>query len=334
MATRILIVDDSAESRRNLIEVLQPFGEFLPIGWAENGIDALTKVPLTKPDVVIMDLDLPLLNGLDTLAELMSTTPVPVVILSSSGPQGALATLKAFDLGAVEVLEKPSDIIGWQVGADKLVAALRAAAQANLRRHHRVGKTPQYQARDIDLVAIGGSTGGPAALSRLLPLLPAQYPLPVIVAQHMPQAFLQSMVSRLDQNCTCKIRLAAQGLPLEKGTVWIAPAQGSTTLVRQGRHYEFNINPYFRGLYQPSVDMLLSSLAEAAGKRCLAIILTGMGKDGVEGACRLHKVGARVVAQDQESSVVYGMPGAVYQKGFADQLSLTDIGNLLGNLGR
>src|SRR5690554_3081218 len=97
MATRILIVDDSAESRRNLIEVLQPFGEFLPIGWAENGIDVLTKVPLTKPDVVIMDLDLPLLNGLDTLAELMSTTPVPVVILSSSGPQGALATLKAFE---------------------------------------------------------------------------------------------------------------------------------------------------------------------------------------------------------------------------------------------
>lgn len=329
---KILVIDDSSTIRHFLRECFDGEHDCQVIGWAGNGVDGLAKARILKPNVIIMDIEMPLMDGLEALAELMATNPIPVIMFSSLTAKGVSATLRALDLGAVDVLEKPTDPRKWDRMTQIIVDSVRSAAHANLSRQYHEYYLPMLLARDYEVIVVGCSTGGPAALSRLLPQLTSPYPLPLIIAQHMPEVFLEAMASRLDQYCAVDVKIAADGHPVQAGCVWIAPGGTQTTLERKGPDLYFRVgrdNDY-PSLYQPSVDLLLSGAAEVCGPRSLAVILTGMGKDGVNGAGRIIKAGGSVIAQDRESSVIYGMPGAVYSAGLASwQLSLRDIGSLL-----
>lgn len=338
MAIRVLIVDDSATVRQLLTEILSSQADCEVVGWAGNGIDGLDKIRALRPDVVIMDVEMPLMDGVEALAVLMDIMPVPVVMFSAHTAKGAETTLRALDLGAVEVLEKPMRSQDWHATQQKILAAVRGAAGANLIRRQRAGSTlPGLQSHDYDFIIIGCSTGGPAALSKLLPSLPSPYPLPIIVVQHMPEMFLGALAARLDKYCSMPVALAVHGMPVEKGHIWIAPGDAQTTVIRRQGALVFKVGPdaSYQGLYQPSLDLMLASAAAAGGQRVLAFVLTGMGRDGLEGAAILHEAGGTIITQDKESSVIYGMPGAVYNAGLASwQLSLGDIGRLLRRLGR
>jgi len=338
MAIRILIIDDSSTIRQLLVEIFRGEEDLKVIGWAGNGIDGLAKIRELKPDVVIMDVEMPLLGGVETLAELMETTPVPVIMFSSHTPKGASTTLMALDLGAVDVIEKPSCVADWEIIHRNIIPAVRAAAGANLARKTSFSKDlPRLQPSAFDLIAIGCSTGGPAALSRMLPLLPAPFPLPVVVAQHMPEVFLEAMTARLRRYCSVEVQLAAEGIPVRANCIWVSPGNTQTTVVNRRGELVFRVGQCstYKGLYQPSVDMLLASAAEICGSRTLAFVLTGMGKDGLAGAARLHKAGGTIITQDKDSCVIYGMPGSICNAGLATwELPLEDIGSLLRSFGR
>ncbi len=335
MPVRVLIVDDSAFMRRAISRVLGADADIRVVGQAANGEEGVAKVKELRPDVVVLDLEMPVLDGMATLrrlrAECGDSMPA-VIVFSGQTADGSHKALQAMRLGAADVIGKvagaaggpPEDLVqrikavgasrGGRVQSPRIAAAGPAPGAAPV-----PPAALRLDAASVDVVVIGSSTGGPPALEEILTALPPDLSVAVVVAQHMPPLFTRSLAERLDALCAVGVVHGASGMPLLPGSVYIAPGGRHTRIIRlaSGRYgLEVSDRPE-EALYKPSVNELFASGARAAGSKCLAVVLTGMGDDGREGARAIRDKGGKVIAQDAASCVVYGMPRAVVDAGLA-----------------
>ena len=327
MPIRVLVVDDSAFMRRVIGDAIASQPDMQLAGAARSGLDALLKVEQLQPDVVTLDIEMPEMDGLTALRHLMVRYPRPVVMLSTMTQAGAATTLRALSIGAVDFVAKPTGAIALDFHRvrDELLHKVRVAAAAQVRqltpeprRPLQVTK-PAARRDDFDhLVIIGSSTGGPRALGRLVPELPTDGRTAYVVIQHMPAGFTRSLAERLGASSQLAVREAAAGDRLEVGTVLVAPGDYHFRLNTSGT-VELDQGPRVHGV-RPSVDVGLRSAAEHCGSRTVAVILTGMGQDGADGAATVHQAGGYVVAEDEATCVVWGMPRAVAERGLANQV--------------
>jgi len=337
----VLVVDDSAFMRR-LIRDLIDGPEFRVVGTARDGHDALQKIHRLDPDLVTLDVEMPSLGGLDALGYIMSETARPVVMLSAHTTAGAELSLRALDFGAVDVVGKPTGRSGDEIAAlrDRLVEALRAARGAQLgnlavRMPPGAGAAEPLAAAGVPAsipawrggfaVAIAASTGGPRALTELIPRLPAPLGAAVLVVQHMPPGFTRSLAERLDGMSRLRVREAADGMFVEADHVYIAPGDFHMTVVRDagGPRLVLDREPPLWGV-RPAADRLFRSVAEAFGAACAGVVLTGMGRDAAAGLRAVVGAGGGGVAQDRATSVVFGMPQAAAPHA-TDVLALGEI---------
>lgn len=338
---RVLVVDDSALVRRLVTTALSQAPDIDVAGVAKDGVEAVRMVDELKPDVVTLDIEMPNLDGLGALTQIREKhTRLPVIMFSTLTERGATATLDALSRGASDYVTKPSNTgqIADGIAAirDQLVPRIRALAgmrkltPGTSRPIVRRERQP-HATQPVSALLIGCSTGGPDALARLLPRLPADLGVPVLVVQHMPPVFTSMLAQRLDKLSELTVREAADGDEVRAGEVLIAPGDFHLRLDRVGR-----IGPVRAALDQgdqenfcrPAVDVLFRSALDIYGGGALATVLTGMGHDGLAGARQLAAAGARILVQDEESSVVWGMPGAVAGAGLADDvLPLEQLGD-------
>jgi two-component system chemotaxis response regulator CheB len=334
---RILIVDDAVVFRRLLSDELSKDPALEVVGTAANGKIALQRLPQVNPDLVILDVEMPELDGLQTLKELRKTYPrLPVIMFSALTERGAEATLDALALGATDYFTKPTSGCGvdasLQVIREQLVPEIKALCAAALARAappkptapQPLGKsTPGLATRTtpVDVVAIGTSTGGPNALAELFGQLPAGFPVPMLLVQHMPPMFTRLLAERLTAHSALRVEEASPGGVLQPGHAWVAPGDYHMLVVRDGRQLRVRTNqdpP--ENSCRPAADVLFRSVAQTFGPAALAVILTGMGQDGLRGCEAIRDAGGQVLAQDEATSVVWGMPGAVARAGLADRV--------------
>ena len=342
---RVLVVDDSAFMRRLISQIVEESGEFEVAGVARHGFEALSLVHSLNPDIVTLDVDMPELDGLGALGYIMSEAPRPVVMLSAGTTKsGQAATLRALELGAVDFVLKPSGSISLDLATitPRLLDALRAAAAANpdgLRMLR--GRTPVVMpqpasttAAATSAVAIAASTGGPRALASIVHLLPRTILAAVLVVQHIPRGFTKSFAQRLDSMSPIPIAEAEDGQPVVHGRMYVAPG-GRHMTVRDnpaGPVIALDDRPPVWGV-RPAADLLFHSVAEVFGSSALAVVLTGMGRDGAEGTRAIREAGGRSVIQDRETATIFGMPNAAMQIAGADCVApLTEIGRLIGRM--
>ena len=349
---RVLIVDDSALMRRMLGDILSSDPRIEVVGSARDGQDGLEKIAALSPDVVTMDVEMPRKDGLAALEEIMRVHPMPVVMVSSLTQRGAEVTLKALSLGCVDFVGKPSgstslniQVVGAELISKVITAStarvrpLRGGSAAEPRPDPAFVRRPGAFAGSrgrCGIVAVAASTGGPVALTQLLSGLPAGFPLPIVVTQHMPTGFTALFAKRLDSASALTVVEGADGLALRPGLVAIAPG-GSHLLVRRrggGTFCELSDAPPVLSV-KPSANIMFSSVLDEFGGNVLGVVLTGMGRDGADGALALHERGARIIAESQETCVVYGMPRAAVELGAVDELlPLPEIpGALVRNVG-
>jgi two-component system chemotaxis response regulator CheB len=342
---RVLIVDDSAFMRRMVAQIVEESGEFEVAGTARNGRDGLRQIEALDPDIVTLDVDMPELDGLGALDHIMRESPRPVVMLSAGTTRsGQAATLRALELGAVDFVLKPSGAISLDVTrvAARLLDALRAAASANLDGLRAAPiDEPRTASRDslalspaTSVVAIAASTGGPRALTAVLTRLPRSLPAAVLIVQHMPAGFTKSFAQRLDLACDMRVDQAEQGDVLRHGRAYVAPG-GRHLLVREsgaGPVVELDDSPSRWGV-RPAADPLFASVAAVFGPSAVAVVLTGMGRDGAEGTRLVRSAGGRAVIQDRATSTIYGMPQAALHLAGADRVSpLLEIARAIAEL--
>lgn len=342
---RVLVVDDSSFFRKRIKQFLEESPDIRVIGEAANGEEAVRLARQLSPDLITMDVAMPVLDGIEAVRRIMRSKPTAIIMFSALTREGARSTLDALDAGAVDFLPKQTDAAQ---GAGPLLrqrvldiarkgAPLRHAAHpAAEARPHPLAAPAAAPRRavagsaDIDLVLIGASTGGPVAVQQILSELPAGFPHPVLVTVHMPAAFTHTYAERLDGICRLHVSEAVDGDRLSPGRVLIAPGGQQTLVARNGSALSVRVQPGGEHLYKPSVDITFTSAAKALGGRTLAMVLTGMGSDGAMGAAELKRVGAQVWAQDEASCVVYGMPQAVARAGAADRI--LPLGKIAGAL--
>ncbi|MFQ5643420.1 MAG: chemotaxis response regulator protein-glutamate methylesterase [Thiogranum sp.] len=343
--TRVLVVDDSGFFRRRIVEILEADSRIKVVGVAANGKEAVEQVAKLKPDVVTMDIEMPVMDGITAVRHIMSANPLPVLMFSSLTHQGAQATLDALEAGAVDFLPKRFEDIARDREQAKQLLRNRIHAVARRRSAtpsvqpatpRRTAVKPAATAPSVgrgrfQVVAIASSTGGPVALAQVLTTLPADFRYPVVVVQHMPGTFTPAFSARLDQQCAVRVKEAGDGDVLEPGTVLIAPGGRQLTFKQAGGAVQASVGDGDADLhYKPCADVTFNSLASVYGGKTLALVLTGMGADGREGVRTLKQQGAMVWSQDEASSVIYGMPMAVAEAGLSDQvLSLRNIGPAL-----
>jgi two-component system chemotaxis response regulator CheB len=343
MALRVLVVDDSGFFRRRLTEILNGDPRLEVVDTAADGAEAVKKAAALKPDVITMDVEMPVMDGITAVRRIMEHRPTPVLMFSSLTHDGAQATLDALHAGATDFLPKRlEDIAGdYDEAKRQLCERVRIVARrgALMRTQNAVSQPQETPAprsaprarpapKERELVVIGTSTGGPVALQAVLGQLPADFLQPLVLIQHMPATFTPAFAQRLNQNCAISVREASDGDPLEPGTALLAPGG------RQLEVDQHNGKPMVRVRdsapeehYKPSVDVAFNSAARVFSRHVLGIVLTGMGADGREGARALKAAGSAIWAQDEPTCVVYGMPMAVVEAGVADRvLPLTEIG--------
>ncbi len=350
---RVLIVDDSAIVRDVLADRLSRFPDIEIIGVAPDPFIARDKIVLLKPDVITLDIEMPRLDGLSFLERLMAYYPMPVIIVSSVTSSDKHAAIKALELGAFDVVSKPGGAISVGDIVDDIAFKIRqayavrdsyAVRRVDFNKRYVDGKPrikPQEGAslsavRTTDkLICIGASTGGTVALEFLLQRLPSNLP-PILIVQHMPPTFTRQFAERLNGLSALAVKEAEDGEIISAGTAYIAPGGQHLVLERRGASLYARLNQEERVQFQrPSVDVLFNSAAELAGRNVIAALLTGMGKDGAEGLCALKKAGGITLAQDEASSVVWGMPRAAIDMGGACEiLALEDFAPRLIALAR
>lgn len=322
---RVLIVDDSVIVRKVLSDVLSSHPATEVAGTAASGDLALAKLDQLKPDVITLDIEMPGRDGLQTLAEIRKRYPrLPVIMFSTLTQRGAQATLDALALGATDYATKPTSSSGLVDAQDQIRRELIAKILGLRPAPAAVAVPPPVTPRTamrrrIDVLAIGTSTGGPNALVEVIPRLPADFPVPVVLVQHMPALFTELLAERLNAASPLSVREGIAGQMLEPGCVWVAPGGRHMTVQRRDGKpvLELNQNPPENSC-RPSVDVLFRSVSLAYGAHALAVVMTGMGCDGALGATAIRNVGGEVFVQDEASSVVWGMPGAVVAAGVAD----------------
>lgn len=321
---KVLVVDDSALMRRLITTILASQPDVQVVGQARNGREAVEMTLEQKPDVITMDVEMPGLNGFEALEIIMRERPTPVVMLSSITRSGAEATIRCLQLGAFDFIAKPSGSISLDLEeiAPDLLAVVRAAASSVAAKPRvRPSQVPRQAAptgRTSKCILIGSSTGGPRALQHVVPKLPGDLNVPVVIVQHMPPGFTRALAERINSESSLKVTEAQHGDRLEPNTVLIAPG---------GQHMEFTRNgivqisdgPTVNGV-KPAVDITLSSLVRAFGGEVTGVILTGMGRDGAVALKLLRDAGGRTVVESEETCVVYGMPRAAVEAGAAQMV--------------
>jgi two-component system, chemotaxis family, protein-glutamate methylesterase/glutaminase len=335
---KVLVVDDSALVRQILVEILRRARDIEVVGTASDPFMAREKIKETNPDVLTLDVEMPRMDGLTFLANLMRLRPMPVVMISSLTDRGAETTLKALELGAVDFVSKPKIDIAGTLGdfGEEILEKIRAAAGARLvsRNHYTpVPVVPKHSAdailpaaggkrllRTTDrIIAIGASTGGTEAIRAVLTGLPADCPA-IVIAQHIPAAFSAPFTQRMNTVAAMSVCEPVDGQPIKAGHVYIAPGGRHLLVERDGARYLCRLNdgpPVNR--HCPSVDVLFRSVAQNVGPNAVGVILTGMGDDGARGLKEMRDAGAPTIAQDEASSVVWGMPGAAVRLGAAEE---------------
>jgi two-component system chemotaxis response regulator CheB len=346
MAVGVLIVDDSVFFRRALRELISADDRLTVVGEAANGREAILKACQLKPDIITMDVEMPIMDGISAVREIMNRCPTPIMMLSSLTKAGAVATLEALDAGAVDFYPKSSsdaqEVLGD--GARLLTTRLRLLAARKQRqaivaesvaRAPATTTTSHHAERGVigrrGLVVIGSSTGGPAALQTVLQEIPANFPVPIVIAQHMPASFTGPFASRLNGSLALNVVEAKAGMPLVAGTAYIVPGgKHGEVQCRSGALVFSEREPAAGENFRPSVNFLFQSAAQSAGTDVLAVVLTGMGDDGTEGARAVRAASGHVWAQDQASSVIYGMPAAVAKAGLTEAvLPLKEVGGAI-----
>lgn len=337
---RVLVVDDSALMRKLIAEMLRSEPGIEVAGLARDGAEAVEMTLRLRPDVVTLDVEMPGKSGLQALPEILDACPVPVVMVSALTQEGADVTLAALELGAVDFLPKPggprglAELKGCQ---DLLVSKVLTAAQSRIRRRLPASSPPRrarVREAPAACVAIGISTGGPQALSQVFPQLKPPIP-PVVVVQHMPSPFTGAFAARLSRQCSLPVKEAEDGDRIVPNQILIAPGGRHLVLVGQPPLVRASLTdgPPVSG-HRPSIDLLFQSVARGFGAQAVGLLMTGMGRDGVEGCKRILAAGGRTFGQDQDSSVVYGMNKAAFQEGAIQQeFSLDQLPDLIGRFG-
>lgn len=346
---RVLIVDDSAVVRQVVTQLLSADKSLSVMGAVPDPVFAIERMNKEWPDVIVLDVEMPRMDGVTFLRKIMSERPTPVVICSTLTTQGAETTMQAMAAGAVSIVAKPKAALKQTLldGADDLVSVVKAAARARVRRISDASKAPVKVSAKLSadavlpgvnanaramvettdrIVALGSSTGGTQALESVLSALPSDSP-GIVIVQHMPEAFTAAFAQRLNKVCDIEVREAAAGDRVHSGRALIAPGGRHLVLERSGAQYRVNVidgPPVSR--HRPSVDVLFRSVARAAGRNALGIIMTGMGDDGARGLKEMREAGARTIGQDEDSCVVYGMPKEALKLGAVErEISLDDI---------
>ena len=364
MAVKVLVVDDSGFFRRRVSEILGADPNIQVVGTATNGREAIEQAQALKPDVITMDYEMPMMDGITAVKNIMQRCPTPVLMFSSLTHEGARVTLDALDAGAVDFLPKNFEDISRnpekvkQLLCEKIhtiarsnrrasqpqpavpssapvvaprPSAASSASPGSVRQSAPVAPaatSPAPKRKSYRLVAIGTSTGGPVALQRVLTQLPANFPAPILLIQHMPAAFTKAFAERLDKLCRISVKEAEDGDVLRPGLALLAP--GGKQMMVDGRGVVKILPGDERLNYKPCVDITFGSAAKSYNDKVLAVVLTGMGAEGREGARLLKQSGSQVWAQDEASCVIYGMPMAVVKANLADAVySLDDIGRHL-----
>jgi two-component system, chemotaxis family, protein-glutamate methylesterase/glutaminase len=325
---RVLIVDDSVVIRKLLAEILAEDRTIEVVGTASDGRLGLAKIAQLHPDLVTLDVEMPVMNGIETLTELRKLYPkLPVVMFSTLTEHGATATLDALALGASDYATKPSNTGSAAVAIEAIRAELIPKIKALCGQRTGISLPPPRAAvpvrraiqRRIEIVTIGTSTGGPNALAEVLPQIPRDFPVPIVLVQHMPPIFTRMLADRLASHCAIPVHEASAGAVLSPGHAWIAPGNFHMLVKRAAVGSRLELNQERpENSCRPAVDVLFRSVAEVYGTNALAVVMTGMGSDGVIGAQCIRQRGGEVIIQDEASSVVWGMPGLVFASGQAD----------------
>ncbi len=332
-AIRVLVVDDSAFMRLTISNALNSIPNIIIVGTARNGVEALELIPKLNPSVITLDVEMPQMDGLTTLRRIMNDFPRPVVMLSSLTKEGASETVHALTIGAVDFIAKPTSKANLSAIEDELVSKVIRASQTKVYPAQRQGRTArpavikpkkviEKQTRMLrsseKVLVIGASTGGPRALSSILTKLPKDIPAAILIVQHMPVGFTAQLAERFDRNSQIKVKEAEEGDQLEVGLAIIAKGGFHMVLDAESR-VSLNQAPTVHGV-RPAVDVTMTAVAERFGKRSVGVVLTGMGRDGTNGAMLIHAAEGKVIAESQESSVVWGMPRSVVESGAADEV--------------
>ena len=341
---RVLVVDDSPTSRLLLVEILRADDQIEVVGQAADGLEAIAMVKRLRPDIVTMDLQMPRLDGFAATKRIMVEAPTPILITTSVDPRVLSVSLEAVRAGALAVQAKPGDPRSptFDEEAAELIRQVKAMSRVKVVRHHEPvpfrPRAPRLcaslgAAHDVppEVVAIAASTGGPAALHRILTLLPADFPVPILIVQHISRGFAPGFAGWLDKASRLRVKLAQQGEALQPGTVYVAVDDHHLCLSASRRIHLRTDAPV--GGFRPSGTVLFESVAAAFGRSAVAVILTGMGRDGVDGLRAIRAAGGCTVAESEATAVVYGMPGAAAQAGLADFiLPLDEVCAAVANL--
>jgi len=321
---KVLIVDDSAVVRKILSKTLSDYKDIEVVGTAPDPYVARDLIVELKPDVITLDIEMPKMDGLTFLAKIMKHFPIPVVIVSSLTRNSKEMTIKALELGAVDVVSKPGSSFSIDDLEEVLVEKIRIASRAIIKKKNNSVLSSSISKIKIDttqkFLAVGSSTGGTEALRVLLENLPKSFP-GIVIVQHMPPGFTKSLAIRLNELCNMEVKEAEDGDSISVGRVLIAPGNYHMAVLRMGAKYIIKLNQGSRVQFQrPSVDVLFKSVAMEAGKNAIGVILTGMGADGAEGIKMMRNAQAHTIAQDEESCVVYGMPRKAVEIGGVDTI--------------